>query len=178
MGILVLVRVIGTRLHGPNTGLSLAWIYTLLLPPLVFTYWTFEPLPTFLLFLGLYWLLRGDDMRSAVAVAVGALVKFVPVLLFGAVVRFRPVRRAAVYIAVVIGLFALPYLFLLSNPQTRPMTIPSLTAQFNKASYQTVWALLDGNYTTGVFGAVDERTDPANATRPRGSRRRCPVGRV
>ena len=168
LGILLLVRAIGTHLHGANTGLSLAWIYTLLLPPLVFTYWTFEPLPTFLLFLGLYWLLRGRDIPSAVAVALGTLTKFVPALLIGAVVRFRPPRRAAIYIALVVGFFALPYIVLLANPNTRTMTAPSLTAQFNKASYQTVWALLDGNMTTGIFGSVAERTDPANAIRPRG----------
>jgi hypothetical protein len=49
------------------------------------------------------------------------------------------------------------------------MTLPSLTAQSGKASYQTVWALLDGNYRTGNFGPVQERFDPANAGKLVGS---------
>jgi len=41
--------------------------------------------------------------------------------------------------------------------------VPSLAAQFNKASYETIWALLDGNYKTGNFGPVADRFDPAKA---------------
>lgn len=168
-GILVMVRNIGERLHGQATGMSIAWVYALLPAPAIFAFWTFEPLVGFLLLAGVWLLLRERDLSSAVVVGVGALVKFVPALVLGAVVRFRSPRRAAVYIAATVGVFALPYIFLLANPATREMTMPSLTAQFNKASYQTVWALLDGNYSTGVFGAVAERTDAANAALPRGN---------
>ena len=49
------------------------------------------------------------------------------------------------------------------------MTLPSLTAQFNKASYETVWALIDGNYTTGNFGPAQERLDPNNANKLEGN---------
>jgi hypothetical protein len=43
------------------------------------------------------------------------------------------------------------------------MTMPALTAQFSKASYETVWALIDGNYKTGNFGPLEDRLDPARA---------------
>ncbi|HLA43905.1 MAG TPA: hypothetical protein VJZ27_10740, partial [Aggregatilineales bacterium] len=39
------------------------------------------------------------------------------------------------------------------------MAITSLTVQFDKPSYQTVWALLDGNYGTGSFPGGDFRYD-------------------
>ncbi|MBI5669038.1 MAG: hypothetical protein HZC41_13620 [Chloroflexi bacterium] len=166
-GNLVLVRNIGARLHGANTGMALAWIYAVLLAPLAFTFWTFEPLVAFWLLLGLWWLLRGRDIPSAVAAVVGALTKFTPALLLGAVWRFRDTRRAGLYTTVVVGMFALAYLPLLA--QNAAMTLPSLTAQFNKASYQSVWALIDRNYRTGNFGPLEDRADPARAANVQGN---------
>lgn len=160
-GNLALMRKIGAHLYGAAVGLALAWIYALLLAPLVFTFWTFEPLAAFWLLLGLWWLLKKRDTRSALAAAVGALTKLTPALLVGAVWRFREGRSAARYTALLAGVFTLVYLPLLA--QNAAMTLPSLTAQFNKASYQTVWALLDGNYRTGNFGPLADRADPARA---------------
>lgn len=172
VGNLVLLRRIGIHLHGANMGMALAWVYALMLAPLVFTFWNFEPIVTFLLLLGLWWLLVGRDVRSAAAIALGALTKFTPALLLGAVWRFRPRLAAVRYTVIVIVLFALVYvpLFL----QNAPMTLPSLTAQFNKASYQTVWALLDGNYRTGNFGPLEDRLDPALASVTYGNPARIP----
>lgn len=160
-GNLILVRKIGTRLYSANTGMALAWIYAAMLAPAVFLWWNFEPMVVFWLLLSLWWLLRGGETRSAVAMAIGALTKFTPALLLGAVWRFRPLRLALRYTAIALGLFTLVYaLFFLRDAE---MTLPSLTAQFSKASYQTVWALLDGNYRTGNFGSVMSHLDPTQA---------------
>jgi hypothetical protein len=166
-GNLILIRRIGARLHGANTGLALAWVYALLVVPLVFSFWTFEGMVAFWLLLGVWWLLDGRDTRSALAAAVGALTKFTPALLVGAVWRFRSRGQAGRYTAVLVGLFALAYVPLLAG--NAAMTLPSLTAQFNKASYQTVWALLDGNYRTGSFGPLEDRGDPALAAVTQGN---------
>jgi hypothetical protein len=96
-----------------------------------------------------------------VIAAVGALTKFTPLLILGAVWRMREMRSALRYSLVSVGIFALVYALLFA--QNSAMTLPSLAAQFNKASYQTVWALIDGNYSTGNFGPAQERLDPANA---------------
>jgi hypothetical protein len=53
--------------------------------------------------------------------------------------------------------------FLLTSPA---MTTASLLSQAGKSSYQTVWALLDGNDTTGNFGPLIDHFDPAKATQP------------
>jgi hypothetical protein len=160
-GNMVLIRKIGTHLHGMNTGLALAWVYTLCLAPLVFTFWNFEAIVAFFLLLGLWWLLTKQETHSAIVVAVGALTKFTPALILAAVWRFRERSKALRYTAIVVGLFVLTYLPLFA--QNAAMTMPSLTAQFNKASYQTVWAILDGNYRTGNFGPLQDRVDPARA---------------
>jgi hypothetical protein len=161
VGNLALLRRIGTRLHGANTGMALAWIYAVMLAPAVFIWWNFEPMVVCFTLLGLWWLLRGDNLRSAVIVAIGTLTKFTPALLLGAVWRFRPQTSALRYTAIIVGLFALVYALLFA--QNAAMTAPSLTAQFSKASYETVWALLDGNYSTGNFGTVASHLDPTQA---------------
>lgn len=161
-GNLALVRKIGIRLHGAQTGMALAWIYALMLAPAVLQWWTFEPLVAFLLLLSLNWLLGGKNNRSAVIAGIGALVKFTPALILGAVFRFRAAGLALRYLAIVTVIFVGVYaLLMLQNAQ---MTIPSLTAQFSKSSYQTVWALIDGNNRTGNFGPVAERLDPDTAS--------------
>ncbi len=160
-GNLVLVRRIGTRLYGAGTGMALAWVYAVSLAPLVLIWWDFEPMVAFLLLWSVAALIERRDIRSAAITAVGALTKFTPLLILGAVWRFREARSALRYSLVSVGIFALVYLLLFA--QNSAMTLPSLTAQFDKASYQTVWALIDGNYKTGNFGAAQERLDPANA---------------
>ncbi len=161
-GNLVLVRLIGERLHGRDTGLALAWIYAVLLAPAVFLWWTFEAMVAFWLLLGVWWLLRRLDDRSAAAALLGGLVKFVPLILLGAVWRFRGWRSALRYTVITLGGFALVYLLLIAA--TGEMGAVSLAAQFGKSSYGTVWALIDGNFSTGIFGAVEARLDVANAT--------------
>ncbi len=160
-GCLILLRRIGTRVYRAETGMALAWIYALLVAPLVFSYWTFEGLVTFALLAGVWALLNERDGRAGVAFGVGALVKFTPALALGAAWRYRSSRRAAVIsltTALIFGGVFAP--FLLQNAR---MALPSLTAQWGKASYQSVWALLDGNYRTGNFGPLEDRLDPAKA---------------
>jgi hypothetical protein len=171
-GNLVLIRKIGSRLHGTNTGMALVWIYAITLAPLVFTFWNFEPLVAFFLLLGLWWLLVKRDNRSAVAAAIGALTKFTPALILGAVWRFRDRATSLRYTAIIAAVFGGIYLLLFL--QNASMTLPSLTAQFNKASYQTVWALIDGNYRTGNFGPLEDRLDPVKAAIVQGNSARIP----
>lgn len=151
-GSLILLYKIGRRLHDEATGLALAWIYALLALPFIFMWWNFDTLVTFTLLLGLWLLLIRQDARAALTIAAGALIKFVPALLLGALVRYREPRQALRTIALALGAFALAYVPLFAL--NAEFSFISLTAQFGKPSYQTVWALLDQNYTTGNFGTI------------------------
>ncbi|MFN8527244.1 MAG: hypothetical protein U0670_01375 [Anaerolineae bacterium] len=172
VGNLLLIRSIGTRLHGSTTGAALAWVYAVLAAPLIFVWWNFEPMVAFFLLLSLSALLNARENRAAVWAAIGALVKFTPAIVLGAMWRFRPVNRALRASLITGAIFGGVYLLLFA--QNAAMTAPSLTAQFNKASYESVWALIDGNYRTGNFGAVQERLDPANAYVLQGNPSRIP----
>src|SRR5262249_41071111 len=132
-GNLILIRKIGERLYGANTGMALAWIYALMLAPLVFTFWDFEPLVALLLLQALWWLLVKRDVRSAIAAGIGALTKFTPALIIGAVWRFHERNRVLRYTVILAAVFGVVYLLLFI--QNSRMTLPSLTSQFNKASY-------------------------------------------
>lgn len=161
VGNLILIRKIAAQLYGVDTGHALAWIYAVLLAPVVFVFWTFEVVVTFFMLLSIWWLLQNHDRRAAVSMALGALVKFTPVVLLGAVWRYRAARHAIIPTVISACLIAAVYAFFLA--QNAAMTMPSITAQFSKASYQTVWALLDGNFRTGNFGPLEDRLDPARA---------------
>lgn len=152
-GNLSLIRRLGTHLHGLALGMTLAWLYALCIAPAVYLWWNFDALATFCLLWGVWLSLKAKPSASAVVFALGALVKFVPFLALGAVVRFWKPRQAASIIGIALASFTLAYVPLLAL--NSEFALISLTAQFNKPSYQTVWALLDGNYTTGNFGTIE-----------------------
>jgi hypothetical protein len=80
-------------------------------------------------------------------------------------------RQAAGYAAVVllVCLLVLAPLYVLSPTYTAA----SLRTLGARSSWQTVWALLDGNRGTGVYDA--DRFDPAAASAPQGSPARIPT---
>ena len=51
--------------------------------------------------------------------------------------------------------------FYLASPE---FTRASIVSQFKKGSWETIWALVDGNYQTGSFGSYAERLVPEAAT--------------
>lgn len=161
LGNLWLIGWIGRKLHGEQAGLGLSWIYGLLAAPLVLTWWTFEPIVTFSILISVAFLIEDRDNRSALGAAFGALTKLWPLAMIAVVARFRTIRQTIRY-GVIAGVVTVIGLAILLGIGGR-FGVPSLVAQFNKASYETVWALIDGNYKTGNFGGINERFDPTNA---------------
>jgi hypothetical protein len=158
---LLLLIQIGGKLHSEQTGLALGWIYALMAAPLVLTWWTFEPTVTFSVLASLAALIGRRDVRAALWAAFGALIKLWPLALIGVALRYRRPPLAARFALIAGGITAIGVAAMLIIGGR--FGVPSLTAQFNKASYETVWALLDGNYKTGNFGPVADRLDPAKA---------------
>lgn len=174
-GNLLLVRAIGRRLYGESSGTQLAWLYAISIAPAIFMWWNFDSMMNFFFLLGMLYVLKGRDSRAAMAIAVGALVKFVPALIFGALIRYRrptSAIRVATLSAILITLVYLP--MFATNPE---LTIASLRAQAEKPSSQTIWALLDGNYSTGNLGAVADRLEqPRQVDNGGGNAARIPSG--
>ncbi len=163
-GNLFLLYRLAFILYGRSRALQAAWIYTALFTPIFFWLGNFDALTTFFILLGLYGLIRNRPITLAAAVGLGAMVKILPVVLLAAVWRVKGWRAVLAYtLAVLIFALIIWGPFALANPT---LTLASLQAQASKSSYQTVWALLDGNLTTGNFGPLADHFDPARATQP------------
>jgi hypothetical protein len=97
----------------------------------------------------------------------GTLTKYTPVLVLPAVWRFYDRRRAMEYTLTVVVVVSLVLGGVVAWGGR--MAVASLLAQFNKASYQSVWALIDGNRRTGSFTGPETRFDADNAFNPYGN---------
>jgi hypothetical protein len=142
-------------------GMAAVWrifLYTLITLGLAYGWWYFDPIAVLFTLLGIYFVITGRDTLAGCALAAGILVKFFPLLVIPALWRFRPVKRAFKITLIAIGLAASVYigLYIISPGNTAA----SLGSQLNKGSWETVWALIDGNYNTGNFGPLKERLDP------------------
>jgi hypothetical protein len=174
-GNVVMVFRLAGHVHSRGNALRLAWVYAALFAPTFVMWHNHDVISTFFLLLAADEFLRGRSNRSAVWVGVGAMVKYFPALLLPVVWRFRQdARQAIIYTLIVTAVCAVtlaPFLF--ASPT---YAIASLRAQIAKTSWLTPWALIDGNLTTGIFGAANEHIDPAAAIAPQGNPPRIPSG--
>ena len=170
-GIWVFIRI-GCRIFPPQLAVRRSWVYLALLVPLFYGWTYFDPLAVLAMLLGLYWLMEGKDWSAGLALAAGTLVKLFPALTLIVAWKVRPLPRAAritlLTIGITIGVYAVLYI---AAPQ---MTLASIRAQPNKGSWETLWALLDKNLSTGNFGPEIERFDPRNASVPIGNPAQIP----
>jgi hypothetical protein len=171
-GSLVLVYRLARRASGEAQAERAAWAYALLFAPVAAWWLSFDPSATFFLLFAVERWLAGRRVQSALALGVGGLVKWFPLLFLPVAVRFRRNwREAVIYTAVTLGLVALVLGLLAALSPV--YTLASLRTLANRASWQTVWALVDGNLGTGAYQA--NRLDPAAAALPQGNPARVPI---
>ena len=131
-----------------TVGLFYGWAY-------------YDPLAVFFLMAALYWYLKGFSLRSGAAIAVGTLTKWFPALVLPAIWRSQKGKRRWVYLISVAAVVLIVWILLWAiSPD---FTAASLISQGQKGSWETLWALIDGNLTTGLFHAGADRTDPLSA---------------
>jgi len=171
---LVVFRRIAIRLWGERGAVRRSVIFFALLAPLPYTWWYFELIPVFLMLLAIYTLLARRWKLSGVSIGIGALVKWFPAIVLPAIWRSRPPREALRITILVVLLVAVVFgiLYAISPDMTRA----SLISQPSRSSWQTVWALIDGNYTTGEYILLNDRLDPNIAGIGRGNPPVIPPG--
>lgn len=152
------------KANGYQISVAAFFLINLILP---YTWWYFDVLAVFMLLLGTLWLLEGKDIRAIIILSIGALIKLFPALAICLVWRHRSVKKAILLTLLLVFLIVGVYgvLFSISPEFTRA----SILSQTSKGSWETVWALIDGNFRTGNFGAEIERYDPSRATIPMGN---------
>lgn len=171
IGSLVLFYRVARHTLGDAQADRLVWVYALLFAPIATWWLSFDSLVTFFLLLAIERWLGGHHLQSALAMGIGGLVKWFPMLFLPAAIRFRRdwqegLSTVAVTLAVVV--VVLGALAVLSPAYTGA----SLRSLGSRTSWQTVWALIDGNLGTGAYNA--NRLDPAEARLPQGNPARVP----
>ncbi|MEJ5314605.1 MULTISPECIES: hypothetical protein [Anaerolinea] len=170
---IVLFQRLTEHLSLPD-GDTRAVLYAALIAGLAYTWWYFDSLCVFFTLLGLHALLSSrSDAQTGVIIGLGMLTKWFPALVLPTIWRSAPPRRAITITLTALGLVAAVYgsLWLVSPEFTRA----SLQSQSAKGSWETVWALLDGNWGTGNFGDLALRFDPQAAVQPMGNPERIPA---
>ena len=123
----------------------------------------YDSMPLFFLLLALYLALRDHYTSSAVAVSIGFLVKLVPIVLVPVVLRrIERLRQAIGYlIAVGVSLLVLLLPFVLNSSA---YLLAFVRGTFNRPSWNSLWAILEGGYTFGAVTPVMERFSPENVS--------------
>jgi len=171
-GSLWLLYRLARRIEGEGYAERVAWTYALLFAPLAAWWLSFDAIPAFLLLLAIERWMAGRRVQSALVLGVGGLVKWFPLLFLPVLTRFRRTWREVMGYAVVAAGVVAVVLALLAA-LSPAYTLASLRSLTSRASWQTVWALLDGNLGTGAYQA--SRVDPAAAALPQGNPARIPT---
>jgi hypothetical protein len=171
-GSIIVFWEITKRKDSPNVAQYRLFSYVLIICLFPYSWWYFEPMVVFFFLLSLIFVLRVRPVHAGVALAAGFLVKVFPLLVFIpawlTMQKRSLIIAGSVFFVIVIG--GLIIIWSLS-PEFTPA---SLASQYSKGSWETIWALLDGNLGTGNFGPLKERLDPISATVSRGNAARVP----
>jgi hypothetical protein len=156
------------RRFDPGSSSWRAILYAALLAGLAYNWWYFDSLAVFFSLLALDLALRDSpSWKTGTVLALGFLTKLFPLLILPAIWlrggTRRTLRISAWMAALILTVYAA--LWILSPAYT----LASLRSQAAKGSWETVWALIDGNTATGNFGPELERLDPQTASLARGN---------
>ncbi len=153
--------------HQRETPGAATLVFVAVLAGLPYGWWYFDPLALLAMLWGVWLVLKDRPLAGGLALGLGALVKWFPALALVVAWRGSSAKRAlaATATASLVIFLVLGGLYLLA-PE---MTSASLRSQLSKGSWETVWALVDGNMGTGNFGPESARLDPRLAAQPIGN---------
>ncbi len=166
-GNFILLYLIALQIYPLEAAFRPAWIYAgLFVPVYTVTGW-FESYPLFFFLLSLYLLIKGRAYLSALTSGIGFMIKLIPLILLPIGAKLVPQKSAwgrlriralnidfdiqglfiytLIFLATVI---AIGYPFYRMNPD---LIFGSLQITGAREPWETVWALLEGNYTYGII---------------------------
>lgn len=148
------------------------FFYVLILSVFPYGWWYFEPMIVFFFLLAILYILCDKPVHAGAAIAVGFLLKVFPILVFATV--WLSERKKSFLISAGVFIILVAAVLGLLWGVSPDFTPASLASQYSKGSWETVWALLDGNLGTGNFGPLRERLEPSTAYISRGNPARIP----
>jgi hypothetical protein len=158
---------LSARVSGEGKNIPTVFIFAGVLMTLPYCWWYFDSLTVLFLLLSLELLLKDRTFLSGLAVGFGILTKFFPAIVLIAVWFQVDWKKRLISLgAALIVVFTCYGALWAASPE---FTRAGLLSQGSKGSWETVWAMLDGNYRTGNFGPVENRLDPNAAYQTQGN---------
>lgn len=135
--------------------------YTVLSIILPYTWWTFDVLCLLMILTAILFFLQRKFIWSGAAVGFGILVKLFPVILYILPIKYNSRRRSLSFYSTALLVPIIVYgAFIYLSPA---YTKASIVSQYAKGSWESVWALVDGNMATGNFSEMIDRQDAETA---------------
>ncbi|MBI5651727.1 MAG: hypothetical protein HZC40_14980 [Chloroflexi bacterium] len=165
--ILTLVNLyrIAHRLYGTRLAVRASWIYALLLLPAYYWWHGPDPILVALTWQSFYWLLAGRNGAAAFALAIAIATKFTPAFLAGTAFRFIATRQQLFLFTAILGAIVI-LIFGAFFIQSPVFTLASFQVLVSVSSWETIWAVIDGNFSYGNVGLMPRHFDPAMAAVP------------
>lgn len=161
-GGIYLFHQIAAQIFPPDDARLRTLLYFGLTAALPYTWWYFEPLVILFILAANLALLHQKDRQAGLWIGLGILTKWFPVFLLPALWRRSHWKRALRVSLIALGLTVLVFsLLYLASPE---MTKASLIVQPGRSSWQTLWALIDGNLVLGNIFEFKARLDPTLAS--------------
>jgi len=118
-------------------------------------------------------LLNKKEKSVGLWLGIGILAKWFPLILFPAIFLFTEKKKflkiSLIAIGMVVFVWGCLYIF---SPE---LTLASLKSQPSRNSWETIWALIDGNLVTGAFIPLEDRLDPSLINQHYGNSAKIPV---
>jgi hypothetical protein len=156
LGIFFLIHRLSSILWTSSAAGSSCLVYACLFVP--FYLWTgsFDTLPALFFLLSLYYLVTKREITSSIFAAAGFLTKIFPVMIVPLAFAVIPgPSRKLRYLVLFFGilfLIMIPFLFL-----NKEMTLASFGVIFSRNAWETIWAMLEGNFGPGGVAPVSAR---------------------
>lgn len=177
-GNLLLIYLLSRRIHAPEAALRPVWLYALFFAPVYTLTGWFESYPLFFFLLSLYLVVRGKPYWAAFFSGIGFMIKLIPLLLLPIGAKHLPAHsrwrlqipplnvdldlpRFGLYLIIFFGTIiaiALPWYRLNPDLIFSPLQMTGL-----RPAWQSIWALLDGNFDYGIIQLDMRNLDWRNA---------------
>lgn len=165
---------IANHVHKQSVARWRSVIFFGLMLILPYTWWYAELLTVFWVLASIWWIISNRQLLASIGIAAGVLSKWFPLFIIPALFRHYPLRQFIKVTLTAMIIVSVAIIMLLTiSPE---MTLASLKAQPGRSSWQTLWALLDGNLTTGAFLFTEDRLYPEIAGIARGNPPLIPPG--